>query len=98
MTTKTHETKHISQLLDKKFEKSSEVEHQAMMKMVIDEGYAPKSYQPAWGKWIKDSEISQYDLDRVIRLARTLQNKYCPRGFVRKRLINKDWHKFNLPK
>ena len=65
--------------------------HQAMMEMVITEGYATKEWQPMWAHIIKNSGISDVDLERLIRIARTLPSRYSPAGFVRNRLIRKDW-------
>jgi len=63
------------------------------MGMVIDEGYAKKEWLPIWSHIIKKSGISDVDLERLIRVARTLPSRYSPAGFVRNRLIRKDWIK-----
>jgi len=67
--------------------------HQAMMGMVITAGFAPKKFQPMWARLIKQSGISDLDLQRLIAIAHQL-NGYCPRGFVRNRLRDKDWIKY----
>lgn len=71
--------------------------HQAMMEMVINEGYATKEWQPIWARIIKQSGISDLDLKRIIQLARSLPKQYSPAGFVRNRLIQKDWIKYFDP-
>lgn len=68
-------------------------EHQQMMELVINAGYAPKKYQAMWGKLIKKSGINDIDLQRLITVAESL-NGYCPRGFVRNRLRDGDWRKY----
>jgi len=65
--------------------------HQAMMELVIREGYATKKWQPMWARIIKQSEISDIDLVRLICVARKLPDRYSPAGFVRNRLMGKDW-------
>jgi len=67
--------------------------HQAMMEMVIIAGFAPKQFQPMWARLIKQSGINDLDLQRLIVVARKL-NGYCPRGFVRNRLRDKDWLRY----
>ena len=67
-------------------------EHQEMMELVINAGYAPKKYQPRWAKWIKQSGINVLDLQRLITIAESLTG-YSPKGFVRNRLIDRDWRK-----
>lgn len=64
-----------------------------MMELVINAGYAPKKYQPRWAKWIKDSGINDIDLQRIITIAESLQG-YSAQGYVRNRLINRDWTKY----
>ncbi len=54
---------------------------------VIDAGYAPKKFQAAWGKWIKQSGINDIDLQRLITAAESFRGRYCPRGIARKALI-----------
>jgi len=68
--------------------------HQAMMELVIKEGYATKEWQPMWARIIKQSGINDPDLDRLIRVARTLPSNYSEAGFVRNRLIQRDWTNF----
>lgn len=72
----------------------AKVEHQDLMGQVIDAGYAPKKYQPRWGKWLKDSNINLIDLKRLIGVAKKLPKNYSQAGFIRNRLINKDWVKY----
>ena len=68
--------------------------HQAMMELVINEGYATKEWQPMWARIIKTSGINDVDLNRLVGIARMLPNNYSPAGFVRNRLIHRDWIKY----
>lgn len=68
--------------------------HQAMMEMVIGEGYAKGKWIPVWARIIKRSGINDLELERLINLARSLPSKYSACGFVRNRLIEKDWIKY----
>ena len=100
MTEKIWSQKNASSLFSNRtftVEAKQEVAHQTMMGMVIAEGWAPKRYQGLWGRWIKASGITPYDLERLIAYAKSLED-FCPRGFTRNRLKKGDWHKFDLPK
>lgn len=70
-------------------DKKAEVAHQAMMKLVIDEGWATKRYLGLWGKIIKKSGIYPEALEKLIRMAK--QGDYNARGWTRNRLQNNDW-------
>ena len=80
--------------LPKKPETKASCAHQAMMEIVINEGYATKEWQPMWARIIKLSGINDLDLKRLVHLARSLPSQYSPAGFVRNRLIHKDWTKY----
>ena len=65
-----------------------EVEHQAMMGLVIEEGYAKGVYLGLWGRIIKESKITEFQLKKLIQKANTLTD-YSSRGYVRNRLQDK---------
>ena len=67
--------------------------HQEMMGMVKDAGWAVGGWVGAWAKFIKQSGINSFDLEKLIKKAKTLKD-YSPRGFVRNRLQKKDWVKY----
>jgi hypothetical protein len=73
------------------------VEHHQKMAMVLNR-YATGDWIGAWGKWIKDSKITLYQLDKLIEYAEGLERKgkanAC--GFIRNRLQNKDWHRWGI--
>ena len=68
--------------------------HQAMMEKVIIEGYAKGKWIPVWARIIKHSGINDLEFERLIDLAKSLPTKYSACGFVRNRLIKKDWFKY----
>jgi hypothetical protein len=65
-----------------------------MMEMVIVEGYAKGKWIPVWARIIKHSGINDLELERLIELAKSLPANYSACGFVRNRLIEKDWIKY----
>jgi hypothetical protein len=77
-----------------KSETKAHCAHQAMMEMVITEGYAKGKWIPVWARIIKRSGINDLELERLIDLAQSLPGKYSACGFVRNRLIEKDWIKY----
>ncbi len=101
MQSKIWENKKIGSVLGDmsrfSIEEKQAVEHQKMMGVLVDAGWAVGRWTGAWGKLLKTSHITLYDLERLVRHAQSLSS-FCPRGFVRNRLQNKDWHKFDLPK
>ena len=73
------------------------IEHQEKMAIVAGK-YANGRWVGAWAKWIKDSNISLYQLDKLVLTAESLerQGKADACGFVRNRLQKKDWHKWGI--
>jgi hypothetical protein len=73
------------------------VEHQEKMAIVANK-YANGRWVGAWAKWIKGSNISLYQLDKLVVFADSLerQGKANACGFVRNRLQKKDWHKWGI--
>ena len=69
---------------------TKEVEHQAMMGLVVKEKWAVGQYLGMWGKLIKDSKVNEYQLRDLIDDANILKY-YSPRGYVRNRLSDKDF-------
>lgn len=69
----------------------TEVEHQAMMGLLVEAGYAVGRWQGMWGKLLKQSDINHIDLKRLMDIK---PSGYDHRGFVRNRLQKKDWIKF----
>ena len=92
----TYLMKQISSLFEnKKIEKTkARCQHQELMELVINAGYAPKKFQPRWAKWLKQSGINSIDLKRLIEVAKKLPADYSPAGFVRNRLLAQDWVKY----
>lgn len=88
---------HIQKKMEKP-ETKAVVEHQDMMGMVVNEGYATGRWVASWGKWIKSSGVTSYQLERLIQKAKSLeaQKKVSACGFVRNRLQKKDWHKWEI--
>jgi hypothetical protein len=74
------------------------VQHQELMGIVVGEGYAVGRWVGSWGKWIKSSGINVYQMEKLIRKAKSLeaQKKVQACGFVRNRLQKKDWHKWEI--
>lgn len=72
-------------------------EHQEMMAIVASK-YAKDRWIGAWAKWIKDSHVSLYQLEKLIALAEELERKKKANacGFVRNRLQNKDWPRWGI--
>ena len=68
------------------------------MMSIVSGRYANGRWVGAWAKWIKDANISLYQLDKLVHVAESLERKgkanAC--GFVRNRLQNKDWHKWGI--
>lgn len=85
---------HLKSRLKTPVKTTARCEHQEMMGVIIKSDYAPKKYQPRWARWIKQSGINLVDLERLIHIANALPKTYSPLGFVRNRLINKDWIKY----
>lgn len=77
-----------------KSETKAHCAHQAMMEMVILEGYAKGKWLPVWARIIKESGINDIELEQLIGVARSLPNEYSPCGFVRNRLVERDWTKY----
>lgn len=67
--------------------------HQEMIGLIKAEGWAAGGWVGAWARLIKQSKINFIDLRRLVDKAKTLKG-YEPRGFVRNRLINRDWVKY----
>lgn len=70
-------------------QEKKEVEHQAMMGRLVKEGYAVGRYVGMWGKLVKSSGVTDFQLEKLIKKARTLKD-YSPCGFVRNRLQTKN--------
>ena len=72
-------------------------EHQEKMAIVAGK-FASGRWVGAWAKWIKDSSISLYQLDKLVLIAECLERrgKANARGFVRNRLQKKNWHKWGI--
>lgn len=98
---KIWENRKIGSMLDMSrfsIEEKQAVDQQTMMGMIDQQGWLQKRWMGVWGKLIKDSHITPYDLDRLVRYAVSRSDKFHPRGFVRNRLRDRDWHKYDLPK
>ena len=67
------------------------IEHQEKMAIVAGK-FANGRWVGVWAKWIKDSNISLYQLDKLVVFAECLERKgkanAC--GFIRNRLQKKD--------
>ena len=98
---KQFEQKNIAALLaNRQLSKATDsvVQHQEMMGRIKEAGWLTPKWTGAWGQYIKSSKITDYDLERLIRYAQAHAHLFDARGFVRNRLQDKDWHKYDLPK
>lgn len=73
-------------------ETKAHCEHQDMMGMLKDAGFAVGKWQGMWARLLKSSRINYYDLERLMNVK--VPKEYSKRGFVRNRLQNRDWVKF----
>jgi len=88
---------HIQSKLENPETKAS-VEHQELMGMVVDAGFAKGRWVASWGKWIKASGINTFQMEKLIRKAFALERSKSINacGFTRNRLQRKDWHKWEI--